>query len=219
MARGGVVIAANLAGDNPDIIEPLARFGADIAFIDCERTGLGLEAATELIRACRAAGLAAVVRSWSRSPEVLVQYFDRRVDGIVVPHIESADEAASVVELARYACGPAATHKLLVVQVETRAAVAAVDAIAAVPGIDVVLIGPNDLAYEMTGVRGARTPEVRAAVEHVAARLRLAGRAFGMPARLEEIAYFRELGATFLYYPVEWLLERSLAELRDATDR
>ena len=219
MARGGVVIAVNLAGDNPDIVEPLARSGADIAFIDCERTGLGLEAATELIRACRAAGLAAVVRSWSRSPEVLVQYFDRRVDGIVVPHIESADEAASVVELARYACGPAATHKLLVVQVETRAAVAAVDAIAEVPGIDVVLIGPNDLAYEMTGVRGARTPEVRAAVEHVAGRLSRAGRAFGMPARLEEIGRFRELGATFLYYPVEWLLERSLAELREATDR
>lgn len=219
MARGEVAIAVNLAGDNPDLIEPLARFGADLAFIDCERTGLGLEAATELIRACRAAGLPAVVRSWSRSPEVLVQYFDRRTDGIVVPHIESADEAAAVVELARYACGAAVAQKLLVVQVETRAAVAAVDAIAAVPGIDVVLIGPNDLAYEMTGVRGARTPEVRAAVEQVAARLRLAGRAFGMPGRLDEIADFRALGATFLYYPVEWLLERALAELRGATDR
>jgi hypothetical protein len=40
-----------------------------------------------------------------------------------------------------------------------------------------------------------------------------------MPARLDEIADFRALGATFLYYPVEWLLERALAELRGATDR
>ena len=38
-----------------------------------------------------------------------------------------------------------------------------------------------------------------------------------MPARIDEIARFRELGATFLYYPVEWLLERALAELRAAT--
>jgi hypothetical protein len=35
-----------------------------------------------------------------------------------------------------------------------------------------------------------------------------------MPARLDEIARFRSLGATFLYYPVEWLLERGLEELR-----
>lgn len=214
MADGEVVIAVNLAGDNPDIVEPLLRSGADLAFIDCERTGIGLDAATQLIRAGRAAGLPAVVRSWSRAPEVIVQYFDRKADGVVVPHVDSAEEAAAIVEVVRYACAGAVADKLLVVQVETPAAVRAVDAMAAVQGVDVFLIGPNDLAYEMTGTRGARTPEVTQAVDFVASRLRHAGRAFGMPARLEEIPAFRALGATFLYYPVEWLLERALAEVR-----
>lgn len=214
LSRGEVAIAVNLGGDNPDIVEHLARLGADVAFIDCERTGIGLDAATDLIRAARAAGLPCVVRSWSRAPEVLVRYLDRKADGIVVPHIDSAEEAASVVDVVRYACGAAAASKLVFVQIETKAAVKAIDAMAAVPGVDAFLIGPNDLSYEMTGTRGARTAEVEQAIEHVAARLRHAGRAFGMPARLNEIARFRSLGATLLYYPVEWLLERGLDELK-----
>ncbi len=220
MARGEVATVINLAGHNPDLLDTLARWGADVAFVDCERTGIGLDAATDLIRAARAARLPAVVRSWSRAPEVLVQYFDRKADGIVVPHIDSAEEAASVVELVRYACGEAAAReKLVVVQIETPAAVAAVDAIAAVPGIDVVLLGPNDLSYEMTGVRGNMTAEVERTIEHLAARLRSAGRAFGMPARLEQVARFRAMGATFLYYPVEWLVERAMQELLRETGR
>lgn len=214
MRRGEVAVAVNVAGHNPDIVEHLQRLGADVAFIDCERTGIGLDAATDLIRASRAAGLPCVVRSWSRSPEAIVRYLDRKADGIVVPHVDSPEEAAAIVELVRYACGDAAGSKLVAVQIETKAAVDAVDAMAAVPGVDVFLIGPNDLSYEMTGKRGSRTPEVNRAIEHVALRLRQAGRAFGMPARLSEIAQFRALGATFLYYPVEWLLESGMQELK-----
>ena len=217
MKRGEVAIAVNPSGRNPDIVEHLARLGADVAFIDCERTGIGLDAATDLIRAARAAGLPCVVRSWSRSPEVLVRYLDRKADGIVVPHVESAEEAAAIVELVRYACGAeAAATKLVVVQIETTAAVKAVDAMAAVQGVDVFLIGPNDLSYEMTGTRGARTPEVIEAIEHVAGRLRHAGCAFGMPARLNEVARFRMLGGTFLSYPVEWLIESGMEQLKHA---
>lgn len=216
LKRGEVAVAVNLGGHNPDIIEHLARLGADVAFIDCERTGIGIDAATDLIRAARAARLPCVVRSWSRSPEVLVRYLDRKADGIVVPHVDSAQEAVAIVELVRYACGDAAADKLVVVQIETRAAVNEAAAIAAVPGVDVVLIGPNDLSYEMTGKRGARTAEVEQAIGSVAAHMRAAGRPFGMPGRLNEIAQFRALGATFLYYPVEWLLERGLEELKRA---
>jgi 2-keto-3-deoxy-L-rhamnonate aldolase RhmA len=219
LKSGDVVVAVNVGGTNPDVMEPLARLGADAAFIDCERTGIGLDGAATLISAARAAGLPALVRSWSRAPEALVRYLDRKADGIIVPHVDTPEEAASIAELVRYACGDAAAAKLVVVQIETRAAVNAVDAIALVPGIDVVLLGPNDLAYDMTGRRGARTPEVSQAIEHVAARLRQARRSFGMPARLDEIERFRALGAQFLYYPVEWLLERALGELLRALNR
>lgn len=136
IASGQYVVVINIGGHNPDAVEMLARVGADLAFIDCERTGLGLESATELIRAARASGIPTVVRSWSKVPEVIVQYLDRKADGIVVPRVDSAEEAASIVELVRYACGKDAANKLVIPQIESRVAVAAIDSMVAVPGID-----------------------------------------------------------------------------------
>ncbi|MEO7404288.1 MAG: aldolase/citrate lyase family protein, partial [Burkholderiales bacterium] len=137
IAAGEPIVAVNVGGGNADMVEGLGRLGGDVAFIDCERTGIGLDVATQVIRAARVGGIPAVVRSWSRDPEVLVQYLDRKVDGLVVPHVESAAEAASIVELVRYACGKDADKKVVIVQIETTAAVKAVDELAAVQGIDV----------------------------------------------------------------------------------
>lgn len=216
IASGQPVAVINIGGHNPDVLEPLARHGADLAFIDCERTGLGLEAATELIRACRAAGLPSVVRSWSREPEVLVQYLDRKTDGIVVPRVESAEEVAELVRIVAYACGKDAANKLVIPQVESRKAVAAIDAMAAVPGVEVFLIGPNDLNYDFTGERGSGTPEVHRAIDHVCARLGAAGRRFGMPCPAGEGPRFRQRGASFAYYQLEWLMQRSLEDIHRA---
>ncbi len=214
LAAGETVVAVNVGGANPDLIEALRAHGADIALIDCERTGIGIDAATELIRAARACGLPAIVRSRSADPAELVQYLDRKADGIVVPHVDSPADAAAIVEVVRYACGPAAAAKLVVVQIETRNALDAIDAMARVDGIDVFLIGPNDLAYDLTGVRGARTDETEAALDRITTRLGQAGRRYGMPSRIGELATFRSRGCTFLYYPVEWLLENALRELK-----
>jgi 4-hydroxy-2-oxoheptanedioate aldolase len=219
IAAGETVIAVNPGGANPDIAEALARFGADVLFVDCERTGIGLDTAASLLRSAQAAGLPAIVRSWSPDPAVLVQFLDRQAGGIIVPRVDSAAEAASVVETVRYACGEAAPDRLTVIQIESRASVEAIDELAAVEGVDVFLIGPNDLAYSMTGTRGRRTAEVEKAIDHVAARLRAAGRRFGMPARRSELDTFGRRGATFLYYPLEWLLEAALSDLKERLTR
>jgi 2-keto-3-deoxy-L-rhamnonate aldolase RhmA len=210
---GQTVVAVNIGGRNPDVMGVLARGGAHIAFVDCERTGIGLDAATDLIRAARVAGLSPMVRSWSRDPAVLVQYLDREADGLIIPHIDTAAQAADAVEVVRYACGEQARDKSVIVQIETGLAVENIDDILGVAGIDAFLIGPNDLAYSLTGRRGVTTPEVTAAIDTVSARLRAAGLRFGMPANWQQLAQFQGRGATLLYFPIEWLLERSLAEL------
>jgi 2-keto-3-deoxy-L-rhamnonate aldolase RhmA len=211
---GQTVIAVNLAGRNPDVLKPLAQSGAHIAFIDCERTGLGLDAATELIRAAHAAGICPMVRSWSKEPEVLVRYLDRQASGLIVPHIKTVDDVRQSVELVRYACGAQASEKSLIVQIETVSAVENLEAIMAVPGVDAYLIGPNDLAYDMTGQRGAQTPDVMGAVKRVADRLRQDHRPFGLPANWNQLPYFQSLGANFLYFPLEWLVQHALQDLR-----
>jgi len=112
LRRGDPIVAVSLAGDNPDLVEPLQRFGADLAFIDCERTGIGLDAATRIIRAARACGLPSVVRSPSDDAATLVQFLDRKATGLVVPHVDTPAQAAAVVELTRYACGDDAAYRL-----------------------------------------------------------------------------------------------------------
>lgn len=213
---GETVIAVNLAGRNPDVIKPLAQSGAHIAFIDCERTGLGLDAATELIRAAHAAGMCPMVRSWSKEREVLVCYLDRQASGLIVPHIQTADDVRQAVELVRYACGAQTPDKTLIVQIETVSAVENLEAILSVPGVDGYLIGPNDLAYDMTGQRGAQTPDVMATIQRVAERLRRDKRPFGLPANWGQLPYFQSLGANFLYFPLEWLVQHALHDLRAA---
>jgi 4-hydroxy-2-oxoheptanedioate aldolase len=213
---GKPVIAVNVGGRNPDIIPALAKFGAHCAFIDCERTGIGIDAATDLIRAAKVAGISSIVRSYSKDPAVLVQYLDRQADGLVMPHVNTAKEAEDLVELVRYACGPTAATRTVIVQIETKEAIEALDEMISVKGVDAFLIGPSDLAYSLMGQRGAQTPEVNAAVDYAARRFRDAGRPFGLPARFNELTRFNERGANFLYYPVEWLLERALSELSTA---
>jgi len=215
---GKHVIAVNIGGRNPDVMLALANAGAHVAFIDCERTGIGLDVATELIRAARLSGLASIVRSWSKDPAVLVQYFDRQVDGVVVPHINTAQDASDVVELVRYACGAKAQDKTVIVQIETVEAVKNLQSIIAVPGVDAYLIGPNDLAYSMIGQRGARTPEVLDTVDRLCVQLREAGKRFGMPADWSQLQAFKKFGATFLYFPIEWLLTKAVQDLSATLD-
>ncbi|MEW9587014.1 HpcH/HpaI aldolase/citrate lyase family protein [Paraburkholderia sp. DGU8] len=210
------VISVNVGGRNPDIIPALAKFGAHCAFIDCERTGISIDVAIDLIRASKVAGIASIVRSMSKDPALLVQYLDRQADGLVIPHVNTAKEAEDLVELVHYACGPTAATRTLIVQIETKEAIEALDEMMLVKGIDAFLIGPNDLAYSLMSQRGAETPEVNAAVDYAAGRLRDSGRPFGLPARFNDLSRFNERGANFLYYPVEWLIERALSELSAA---
>ena len=212
-ARGEPVITVNLGGANPDTLDMLARFGAHLAMVDCERTGLGLEAATDLLRAARAAGIPAVVRSWSPQQEVLVQYLDRKASGLIVPRIESAAQAKAVVETVKYACQDAA-ERLVILQIESRAGIAQAKAIAAVPGVDAILIGPTDLAYDMTGQKFKVTDEVHAALDGLCATLREARMPFGMPVNMGDYERFKARGATLVYYPLYQLVERGLAELK-----
>ena len=214
------VIAVNVGGRNPDVMAVLAKAGAHAAFIDCERTGIGLDVATELIRAAKVVGLTTLVRSWSKDPAVLVQFMDRQVDGLVVPHINCAQDAVDVVELVRYACGnDKASSKIIIVHIETRQAIEALDEIIAVPGVDAYLIGPNDLAYSMMGQRSARTPDVLAAITGIAKRLKAAGKPFGLPVKIEELPDFLASGASLLYYPIEWLLTSALEDLTNRLDQ
>lgn len=150
---------------------------------------------------------------------------DAGAQGVIVPMVNSAQEAADVVRFAHYppegergggGLGPhlgfgttdhgeyvrEANHEvLLAVQIETRTAVEKIDEIAAVPGIDLVFVGPYDLHLSLGLPPGlwSELPKFRAAIDRVGAACRKHGRAIGTLSPNDEGAALRfGEGFTFL---------------------
>jgi 2-keto-3-deoxy-L-rhamnonate aldolase RhmA len=151
--------------------------GFDSLYIDLEHSSLSLETASQICMAALDAGVAPFVRVPSHGPEYVSRALDGGALGVIAPHVGNAAEAAAVVRNAKFppigdrsvTAGiphlgfrtiPAAEFRrhlneqtVVVVMIETEAALEEVDAIAAVPGVDVLLIGTNDLCADM-GIDG-----------------------------------------------------------------
>lgn len=160
-----------------EIAKAMAVCGFDWLFLDMEHGVMSLEACAQISVAALDAGIAPIARVPNREYAIATRALDNGAMGIVMPHVDSAAEAREVVEKLKYppighrsvgGWGPhyglrnvstgegAATlnaANLTVVMLETPAAIANADEIAAVPGVDVLLIGSNDLCAEM-GIPG-----------------------------------------------------------------
>lgn len=159
-------------------IELLAHAGLDFVRIDLLENHIGPETLRALIQAAHAAGITPFVRVPAVAPDAIRTALDLGASGVIVPEVESAADVATAVRAAKlpphgrrrigltgvdghgriapeeYATW-AAEHVLLGVQVETRAALDDLDAILAVPGLDMVLGGRGTLAAQL-GVPGQR---------------------------------------------------------------
>ena len=189
----GSALTAEIAG----------KAGFDWLLIDLEH---GSGDFSELVHQLQAAGCtpaAPIVRiAWNEAPR-----FKRALDlgpaGIMVPYVNTADQARQAVEAMRYppkgirgvaslnrACGfgksfeqyfaTANDQLLTVVQIETRQAVEQAEAIAAVDGVDVLFVGPTDLSVSLGIARQFAHPEFRKALTKVVAACRNNGKAPGI---------------------------------------
>lgn len=170
------------------------------------------------------AGISALVRVPSHDPSIIARVLDGGAIGIIVPHVNSKSEAESAVHAARFRpvghrsiSGPnpvsgygsrsaaelvAEIERLTVVavMVETPDAVEAVDSIAAVEGVDMILLGPADLTAEL-GIGGDyENNRFHRAVETVAAACRAHGVAFGIAGikSADLLKRFKRLGLRFI---------------------
>jgi 4-hydroxy-2-oxoheptanedioate aldolase len=159
-----------------EIAKTMAAAGYDWLFIDLEHSAFSIEAAGQIALAALDAGITPIVRVPNGEFSIATRLLDNGALGIVIPHVETAGEARTIVEKLRYpplghrgimssvpqfdyvsmnAADMAALNasNIVAVMLESRNAIDNADAIAAVPGIDVLLIGTNDLCLEM-GVPG-----------------------------------------------------------------
>ncbi len=153
----------------PGVPQIMARAGAEFVMFDMEHTGAGFDALRAPIAACRGLPITPLARVPRGEYHFLARALDVGVHGVMVPMVESADEARAIVEATHYppvgrrGAGFGFAHDdyapgapsdkvamlnertLVIAQIETERGLAEVDAIAAVPGIDVLWLGHFDL--------------------------------------------------------------------------
>ncbi|MFV8316034.1 HpcH/HpaI aldolase family protein [Mycobacterium sp. 23] len=221
---GLVLCLALLNSRTPDVPAIAAACGYDAVYVDLEHTSASLETAAMLCASAVGAGISGLVRVASHDPSVIARVLDGGAVGIIVPHVNSVEEAQAVVDAARFPpsghrsiSGPNAVsgygertatelagllerHTVVAVMVETPEAVEACDSIAAVRGIDMILLGPSDLTAEM-GIHGQyENDHFHRAVESVAAACRQHGVALGVAGirSLDLLNRFVGLGLRFI---------------------
>jgi 2-keto-3-deoxy-L-rhamnonate aldolase RhmA len=187
-----------------DIATVAGTCGFDWLFIDTEHNSMSIDTACQIAMAAIATGVTPIVRVPGHEHYHCARALDNGALGVVVPHVDTAEQGRRIADFCRY---PPVGHRsiagnmpglgfaalpvgeatrrmneenLVVVMLETPQAIENADAIAAVPGIDVLLVGTNDLCAEM-GIHGQfADARVAAAYEKVIAACRRHGKHPGM---------------------------------------
>lgn len=228
LRAGETVAAAWFELGSPEVAELLVYSGWDVLVIDCEHGAAGLEAGLNLLRAVEGAGGEAVIRVPDASEATLKRALDRGARSIMVPMVHTAAQAREIASYCLYAprgrrgyAAPivratnwgtmpdygATAHEelLLMAQVEHVDTVAEVAEIAAVEGIDMAFVGPNDFAASMGLLEQTEHPEVRAKIgEAEKAALEgglLLGTITGVAGPGRGYAELREAGYRFIVGP------------------
>ena len=198
---GGSIVATWLTIPHVVVAEILAASGADAVVVDQQHGGATAADLIALFLAIEGRGASTI----TRVPENTVASIGRSLDagalGVIVPMVGTPDEARAAVAACRHGAagsrshGPMRAHGLpgpsdpedlvrpaLILQIETMAGLANVGTIASVPGVDALLVGPNDLALSLGMPVAAADRSADEAHVHAEAveRVRLACAAHGV---------------------------------------
>ena len=201
-----------------NVIEVLVHASTDVLYLDAEHAPFSRQDLDTCILAARAGNMPVLVRTPNDAPETLLNVLDMGADGVVVPHVKTAEQLIAIVRHCHYGAGgrgyagssrfagyttkplsenlEAGKNVSIVAQLEDLDAIDNIEAIAHVDGVDCLFIGRMDLTVALGETR-ADAPKVKQAVEHLVEVSHRAGKATGMfVGNLEELAYWKEKGVS-----------------------
>lgn len=212
--------------------EIIASTGFDWLLIDGEHAPNTLPSILAQLQAVAPYSTAPVVRSVNQDPALIKQLLDIGAQTLMIPMVESGDEAAELVRATRYPpegirgvgggvvratrwdsvddyLNKAHESLCLIVQVESPKGVDQVEAIATTDGVDAVFIGPADLSVGMGYPGNPSHPNVQHAIEKVIQTVHNAGKPVGILAPIEEDARrYQKLGCQFIAVGIDISLLR-----------
>lgn len=231
LAAGQPVFVTQLHLTDPSLFEMASLMGFDALWMDLEHHTYSLETAAGLMRAARVGTSDIVARCARGEFSRLSRLLEAGAQGVMYPRCETADEAREVMTWAKFApegrrgsdtgnpdtpyCSvPMAEYiveanrqTFTVIQLEEQRAVDAAEAIASVPGVDVIFLGPGDFSI-LSGIPGQFDhPRIQKATETIARAAKNAGIHWGCPAFSSKHAEaLMGLGARFLTHNADILL-------------
>jgi 4-hydroxy-2-oxoheptanedioate aldolase len=202
-------------------VEVLAGSGFDFLLLDTEHSPNELPMVHNQLQAMVGGTAEPVVRPAWNDAVLFKRLLDLGVQNLLVPFVQTADEARRAVAATRYPpegirgvsvamranrfgrvkdyAKRAHEEMCVLVQLETRTALENLESIAAVDGLDGLFIGPSDLAADFGHLGNSGHPTVRAAIDDAVARIRKAGKVAGILALVEADArHWLELGCLFV---------------------
>jgi 4-hydroxy-2-oxoheptanedioate aldolase len=191
LQSGETVIGCFVQYPSAMTVEICGYSGFDFVMIDCEHGPMDTESAYHMMLAAERSGTVPLVRVPMNHPQVILRHLDIGAAGIMVPQINSVEEAQAVVHAVKYhpegRRGVAGTRSsswsitqplsefvstanrdtLVLVQIENIRAVEVLSDIMEVPGVDVLYVGPNDLAQSMGYPGRPDHPDVQKVIDQI----------------------------------------------------
>lgn len=222
---------------SPQVVEMVGCLGFDWVLIDCEHGTISRESVELMVMAAEANGITPIARPATNSRDAILQVLDRGAMGVQVPHVSTAAAARAAVQAASYyplgqrglAAGtrPAnygfgvrldeyverANDEILVcVQIEEAEALANLDEIVEVEGIDVFFVGPSDLSQSLKRPGQTDVPELRHAIDRVFTTVCKVGKTPGCAGNARATREYLDKGVRYLYTHLTSLLSTGSAE-------
>jgi 4-hydroxy-2-oxoheptanedioate aldolase len=239
LAEGKVVFGAIISRCAPDQVELFGALGYDFVMIDCEHGPMSLDEVEHMVRAAEVFGITPITRIPNHADSTILQFLDRGVQGIIVPHVNTQKAAEGVARAARYhpeghrGMGSGRAHDygvgvsrddstrwinanlLVIPMVEETEAVDNLDGILKVAGVDVLHVAASDLSQSM-GYPGAAA--VRQLMRQVISKIRAGGKLAGVggnsAADTAGVAEFIKAGANFVTISALGLLRLGAEDFR-----
>lgn len=206
---------------DPFAIEAMAAVGLDWWAVDTEHTPATTDDLLRIISMLEGTRTVPLIRLMNNDSQWFKTALDLGAQGVIVPMIESADDARRAVNFCRYPpqgsrgfgpirasryfletaeyCRCANDEILLVGMIEPLRGAEELDAILKVPGLDAIYIGPGDLSATMGCVGNWKKPEVQRVIDEMMSKMVAAGMPFGGLAEgPEDFVHFVERGATLV---------------------
>jgi 4-hydroxy-2-oxoheptanedioate aldolase len=237
LAKGEAALCTQLHLTDPSVFELTSLMGLDAIWMDLEHHGYSLETAGQLMRAARVGTSDIIARPAKGEFMRLGRLLEAGAQAIMYPRCDSPEEAAEVVRWAKFAplgtrgfdggnpdglytavpmaeyIAHANRETLVMLQLEDERAVAQAEAIAAVPGVDVLMFGPADFTI-LGGFPGQFDhPKVLQAISTIAAAAKNTGKHWARPvASPEHAQQALEMGARLLFHNADIVMIKKALE-------